>query len=352
MIGNRLKLARNAAGLSLRGLQATADNRVTAQAIGKYERNESMPSSGVLLALASALQVTPDYLLGDPALTLESIEFRKKSSARKKEEAHIQARALDLIERYLTVEEIIGPPGSDWDKPRGAPYPVRELADVESAARALREHWNLGIDPIPNLTELLEDRGVKLLVVDLENIDGVSATAYRDQRRPVPVIVVKQNCPGERQRFNLAHELAHLALSVEAGVDPEKAAHRFAGAFLAPREALLAVVGNHRRSISLGELFSLKKLFGMSAQALTYRCHDLGIISESLFRSIFKQISVRGWRRDEPAALPHERPSRFERLCYRALSEGLLSESKTAELLGVTVLELNRNMEEPQVLGR
>ena len=57
MIGRRLKFARAAAGLSLRGLEARIGGRVTAQAIGKYERNEceSMPGSGVLIAPAQAL---------------------------------------------------------------------------------------------------------------------------------------------------------------------------------------------------------------------------------------------------------------------------------------------------------
>ena len=47
MIGQRLKMARAASGLSLRELEAAIGNLVTAQAIGKYERNEDMPSSRV-----------------------------------------------------------------------------------------------------------------------------------------------------------------------------------------------------------------------------------------------------------------------------------------------------------------
>ena len=65
MIGQRLKISRSASGLSLRGLESKIGNRVTAQAIGKYERNESMPGSGVLIALADALDVSVDYLVGD-----------------------------------------------------------------------------------------------------------------------------------------------------------------------------------------------------------------------------------------------------------------------------------------------
>jgi len=349
LIGNRLKLARSAAGFSLRGLEAQIGSRITAQAIGKYERNESMPGSGTLLALAGALGVSADYLLGDPDLVLESIEFRKKSISSKKEKARIQAQALDFVERYLTVEDILGLRAADWDKPRLAPYPVRELADAENAARCLREHWDLGIDPIPNLTELIEEHGIKLFFTDLHNIDGVSAFVRPRQGCPLPVIIVSGNSQAERQRFTLAHELAHLVLSVAAELNEEKVAHRFAGAFLMPCEALWANAGKHRNSISWGELFSLKKLYGVSVQAIVYRCRDLGIISESLFRRIYREISARGWRRPpyEPFGLEPERPARFERLCYRALAEGAISESKAAELLGITINELNRRVEEP-----
>ena len=52
MIGNRLKRAREAVGLSLRDLEGAIHGQVSAQAIGKYERGEMMPGSTVLLALS------------------------------------------------------------------------------------------------------------------------------------------------------------------------------------------------------------------------------------------------------------------------------------------------------------
>jgi DNA-binding XRE family transcriptional regulator len=63
MIGKRLKQARGALGLSLRGMETAIQNQVSAQAIGKYERDEMMPSSTILLALARALNVTPECRL-------------------------------------------------------------------------------------------------------------------------------------------------------------------------------------------------------------------------------------------------------------------------------------------------
>src|SRR5262249_50658704 len=57
MNGERVRLARKRAGLSLRGLAKEMGDLVTAQAIGKYERNEMIPSSEVLIALGKALSV-------------------------------------------------------------------------------------------------------------------------------------------------------------------------------------------------------------------------------------------------------------------------------------------------------
>ena len=98
MIGRRIKLARTAAGLSLRALEGQIGGRVTAQAIGKYERNESMPGSGVLIALSRALGVSVEYLTSEQDLALEAVEFRKKSIARRREETIVQARVIDLLE--------------------------------------------------------------------------------------------------------------------------------------------------------------------------------------------------------------------------------------------------------------
>jgi Zn-dependent peptidase ImmA (M78 family) len=117
-----------------------------------------------------------------------------------------------------------------------------------------------------------------------------------------------------------------------------------------PAEALWANVGRNRSSISWGELFALKKLYGASVQAIAYRCKDLGIFPLVLSQKLFREFSRLGFRSApnyEPEQLAEEVPGRFERLCYRALAEGAISEPKTAELLNITVHELNRRMEEP-----
>ena len=324
----------------LRGLEERIGHRVTAQAIGKYERNESMPSSGVLIALAGALSVSVDYLVGDQEMVLEAVEFRKKKITGKREVAQVEAKVLHMLERYLMVEEFLGLTSVNWDKPREAPYPVAsDPGEADLAAHSLRLSWGLGLDPIPNLVELMEEHGIKVLSCALGNIDGLLARVRCGGKDPVPVLVVKDSGWGERQRLTMAHELGHLVLDIGAKVDEEKAAFRFAGAFLMPAEALWAAMGKRRSSIGWEELFDLKQLFGVSVQALTYRCKDLGIFSETLYRRLFKDISQLGWRTPSlPGAPRHEEggtpsfrapvlPCSGRRRCHRSQGCGAVGNS-------------------------
>ena len=351
MIGKRLSQARASAGLSLRALADKIGNLVSAQAISKYERDEMMPGSKVLISLAQALGVTEEFLVSQSDLCLEGVEFRKKAITSQKEEATAAATILGVIERYLEIEEIVGAQSASWAPPAESPFLVREYADAEHAATRLRGTWNLGNEPIPNLTEFLEERGIKVLRIPFsDNMDGVMCKARKGNGTAVPVIIINEKINGERQRFTLAHELGHLVLDVDKSIDEEKASHRFASAFLMPREVLLAEVGKHRTSISIRELFQIKKMFGVSVQAIAYRCKDLGIFGDSILRGLFKHFNEQGWRRPpyEPMPIDPESPKRFDRLCYRALSEGQVSESKAAELLGISVRDLSERVLQPE----
>jgi Zn-dependent peptidase ImmA (M78 family)/DNA-binding XRE family transcriptional regulator len=348
-MGPRLKLARKAAGLSLRALSDKIGNKVSAQAIGKYERNESMPSSGVLIDISGALDVSVDYLLRSSGIQLGDVDFRRKKKEDKKIESQIKANVVNLVERYLEVEELLDLSSKDWEAPKGTPYKIDDLDNgPELAAQFVREAWGLGIDPLPNLVELLEDRGVKVLSMNDSHIDGLTAEVSLECGGGVPVIVVNEDDWSERKRFSIAHEVGHLLMREPASFSSsqiESAANRFAGAFLMPAESLILDVGKSRSSISLGELIELKKIYGVSVQAIAFRCRDLGIISKSLMGKLFGLFTVKGYRKwpyEEPESMKPEieMPKRFERLCYRALSEGVASEARVAEFLGIPVRDL------------
>jgi Zn-dependent peptidase ImmA (M78 family) len=357
MIADRIRLARRKAGFSLRDLSEAMNKKVTAQAIGKYERGEDIPSSGVLLALSDALDVSLSYLVDSQGIELRGVEFRTAAATTARDRAHVETEVLEWIERYLQIELILELDSAQWHCPLTEPRKLRDAGEGEKLAADVRKNWKLGLDPIPNMTELFEEKGLKVLIVTLPaRVSGFTCLVERRDGEPLPVIVVNKESSLERRRLTLGHELAHRLIEPYslAYKDEERAATLFAGAFLMPPDHLIREVGKHRNALGYKEIIGLKRLYRVSGAALLMRLRQLEIISESTLTYAFQTIA-RGWRTQEPEELEpakirgqRERALRFGRLCYRALAEGLISLSKAAELLQVPVSEVQAGLKGPQ----
>jgi Zn-dependent peptidase ImmA (M78 family)/DNA-binding XRE family transcriptional regulator len=360
MFAERLKLARKRAGLSLQALSERVSPPVSAQAISKYEGGKMMPSSSVLLGLGKALGVSLDFLMGSQVAELSGVEFRKHSGTSAKDRAHAEALVIKKLEDYLAIEEILEVGGQHED-------PFEEVRcdfvgspdEIERKARELRRKWELGNDPIPSITDLLEKKGVKVIEADLpERFDGLACAVKRTGGKPdTEVVVISSRTNIERKRFNLAHELAHRVIkdvADPASMKLEKAMHRFAGAFLAPADHLRKEVGEDRHGITYHELIRLKQFYGMSAAAMLIRLRDVGLLPEATVDYAFRTYA-RAWRTDEPSPIEDgqglgafEKPLRFERLVYRALAEEMISPVRAAQLLKVPLAKIEEEMRGPR----
>jgi len=331
-IGERLKMARRLADMS----QARVAEQVglSKMAISKYENGQVLPNSDALIRLAHVYGQPAEFFLRGPVTATVTPVYRGRKSLRGKHEAAVVAQLQEWVERYLAAESLYPP--DEWVAfayPHGFPYPIATLAAVEEAADALRDAWGLGDAPIDNLTELLEDRGIKVGVVT--GNDHFDACLFRLDDDG-PVMTVKAGIPGDRQRFSLAHELGHLMLAETEALDPEQAANRFAGAFLVPASAAVRELGRRRQSVSQHELHLLKHKYGLSMQAWVYRARDLGIVDAATAKQYFMWFRQNGTYRVEPGdALPEETPQRLMRLVLRAVAEDVISRSRASELLGL-----------------
>jgi Zn-dependent peptidase ImmA (M78 family) len=258
----------------------------------------------------------------------------------------------------LQIEVILDLDSSQWHCPVQDPVKLKDADEAEDLAAKVRAAWKLGIDPIPNMTELLEEKGLKVLTVALPTrVSGLTCLVKRPGSLPdLPVIVVNNQFSLERRRLTLAHEHAHCVIDTHSLSDKEeeRAATLFAGAFLMPREHLLREVGKRRNALGYNEIISLKRLYRVSGAALLMRMRHLDVISGSTLTYAFQTIA-RGWRTQEPQELEEpsirgkrERALRFERLTYRALAEGMISLSKAAELLQLSVQEVETGLKGPQ----
>lgn len=345
IFGNRLKLARKMAGFSLQELADALENRITKQSLNKYEMGLMNPSGEMLVAISNTLKVKPDYFMKRNQVELGEILFRKKASLSKKNEESVIEKVRDYVERYLEIENIVGIK-TEFKNPLKN-LVVATKKDVELAAIKLRKEWDLGTDPIPNIIEMLELKGIKLLLIDdVEEIEGLAVFTSSG----IPVVVVNtRNKPIERIRFTIIHELAHLLLNFEKQIaaDPKEVeifCHLFSSCFLIPSEMLTKLIGSAKRNyIQINELISIKEYYGISLRAIVHRLKELEIIVPSYYERWMVYMSKTYGAKNEPGEYKGEEKSRnFDLLVNRALAEELISLSKAAALWNISINELRK----------
>jgi Zn-dependent peptidase ImmA (M78 family) len=318
--------------------------KISRQALHKYEKGEVIPDSEMMDYLCEALHVRPDYFTRETLIELGPVNFRKLDKLPSKEQNSIIERTKEYLMRYLELEEIMGIKKSFVN-----PMPemnLQKIDDVEAFAQGIRDHWGLGIAPLGNVAELLEEQNIKVLFMDAKDeFDGLQ-TMVNNKEIPVIVINTGRLKSEDRKRFTALHELGHILLP--DGIDEkmaEKYCHRFAGAMLLPKKAVENEIGLKRNKISIQELGFVKEQYGISIQALIYRLRDLDVIAESYKNYYFQYISQMGWKQEEPFEFTRKEISkRFDQLIFRALSEDIITMSKAATLMNMKLADFRTNM--------
>lgn len=330
VFAKRLKSARALAGLSQDELVQRMNALVSKNAISKYEKAEMMADSKVLIALAKALDVKTDYFFRPFSVDIAHIEFRKKQKLRQRDLKSIKERVSDTVERYLEIEQFLNIK-SEFKNPI-ANHLIKNGDDVEQAVNALLKKWNWGINALPNVIEMLEDKEIKVVEIEAPiEFDGFSGWA--DNK--IPIVVINKNYSMERKRLTALHELGHLLLKFSDSLEHkeiEKLCFRFAGAVLIPKETFKMELGEERSRISLPELISVKETYGMSIQAIMARARDLNVISNHTYINFRKWIARNRMEEGLGQYLGRESSDRFTQLLYRAASEEIISISKAANL--------------------
>ena len=332
MLGERLRRFRLARGISLDDLHAAIGGMVSKQALSKYERGKMRPPVRTLNRIAAALGTKSAQFWGEPVCHVEWVAYRKRANLRVKEQ-QLESFVAELFEKRLSLQKRIGELESLDLAIQDVP--VNSLDDAEAAAMALRQRWGLGVEPIPNLLDVLEARHIHIIEVDAsEKFDGISTVARDAEGRALAAaIATRRDTSGDRLRLNVAHALGHLTLSPSEDVDEEKAAFRFGAAFLAPAEGLHQELGEKQRCIRHNDLLYLKWHYGISIQAILFRLRDSGLITNSHSQQWWIEVNRSGWKKREPIEIPREKPKRFHRQVYRALSEELIEEWEADQLL-------------------
>ena len=319
-------------GLTLRALAIQMQGVVTYAALHKYETGQMLPGSTALISIANALRQSVDYFFRPPTVELVNIEFRKRAKLLVKQQTEVQERARDFFERYLEVEHLLGLDAGFQNPLDG--LTIRKPEDIETAADKLRGAWKLGLSPLPNVLEMLEDHQIKVYELDApDSFNGLSGLTGK-----IPVVVVNRLLCSDRKRLTALHELGHLLLKFSpqfSQKEIERLCHRFAGALLMPQEIFAEEFGGKRTKITLNELSDVKLHYGISIAAIMARARDLGLVTGDFYTRFNITMNRNGWRNPEPVEFRgSEQSNRFEQLLYRATASELVSLTKAASLAG------------------
>ncbi|MCD8503843.1 MAG: XRE family transcriptional regulator [Burkholderiaceae bacterium] len=349
MIADRIRQARLAAGLTLAELGNQLG--VSHTAIQKFEKGFLTPSSTQLLKLAQACGIRTEYFFRTRNVTLLNAEFRKRTTFGKTAQESIKLKVVEMVEKRMELLSSF----PNWPLPTFVsrqtltvlPKRIKAIDEIDAFADKVRDCWQLGMNPIGDLTDTLEGLGLLVIVVDDDHpgFSGMTAMAQTQDGERHPIVAVSKRWPGDRQRFTLAHEVGHILLNgrLTADIDEEKACDRFAGSFLVPCTAVHHLLGDKRHALEWQELYTLKHDFGLSMAGWLARAKQCRVITDSIYLSTIKRFSARGWRRLEPGdPLPQEEPRLFHQLVYRALAEQYISEAKAAELLGIPLMRFHK----------
>lgn len=350
-------------GITQAELADRADlSRVT---LGKIERGEVLPRSDTLTDLARGLRV-PVAELVTPTRPLPGVRFRAAKRVNTREQ--ILAEIATWLDSYSWLEDQLET-SSEFKLSKL----VGSKADpVELAANARGQLRLDPKEPVRDICGLLEDSGVKLLLIRkaTDSFFGLSVSS----RGGGPAVVVNtwKRISVERWIFTGAHELGHILLHEKAydrtrdQEDPEeeREADRFAAHFLMPEAGFSSEWDETRGLPLLDRVLKLKRIFRVSYKTVLHRLVE----SERESADVWKAFQVQHKRQFKSTLRKIDEPSRLQegefrlnwssagepdalspydfvqdrllRLVRQALENDVISHGRAAEILAISRTEM------------
>lgn len=242
----------------------------------------------------------------------------------------------------------------------GAKRMLLELGPETFAAEA-RQRLGLGVKPVWDMVELLEDEGVFVVEAPFESKSLFGAFTYSEETGPC--VLINTHCTKGRQTTTAAHKYCHNLKDrgrIEAIVcgrhnedeEIERYAYAFARHFLMPREGVLQVLddlGALARGIDEEDVVHLRWHFRVSYQVALLHLMRLGFLGRSEYETMKEVGGV--WSLDRrlgydpeddhkeaptPGSERLRRPRPLIELAIKAYERGRITLSRFAEVMGLS----------------
>ena len=306
--GERLKLARIYRNMTASEL---ADKiGVSRQAVLQYEKNESKPKLETEFTIITTLHFPRDFFYMDNLsnVPIENTFFRALPTTKKIDLQTQEEKTKFIVYIYEFLNKFFNYPQLDLPE-IDINIDLNNKEIIEDIAMKVRNYWGLVNQPIENMVNLLENKGiiVSTLNVGKKTIDAFTQVHIINNKEKYCVVLSNDKQSVARRNFDAAHELGHIILhkhiekleelSSEEQRKLEEQANSFAAAFLLPKNEFF---NDLKDPINLEYYKELKKKWKVSIAAMVMRARDLGRINNSQYVKLVKTMNYRKWRVREP----------------------------------------------------
>lgn len=306
--GTRLRQAREFCKLTQRAVDQEIG--LNQGRLSEAERDAYALSMEVLTEFAALTGFPVEFFLEPARITFDTtpMHFRARAGMRAKDARQAEFAGEIIAEAALDMlDQLEGPPV----RLSALPREVRPQEAAEQARFAIGLTPN---EPAVGLPVLLEHSGVVTIAIPLP---GERRDAFSLWLADIPILALLGTDAGDRQLWSTAHELGHLLMhqGIGASRSLEADADEFAMHFLTPLHVIEREISPNA---TLQQFALLKRHWGVSIAALIRTARRLGKIDENRYMSLFRQMSARGERLRERAAIAPIKPRGF-----RAMAETL-----------------------------
>lgn len=320
--GERLRSARMYRGLTLTELAKRSE--ISKQSLSLYENDNSTPDYRKVRIFASELNFPYDYFFQKDSYIAktETTYFRSLASSTKKNRTAQSIKLEYVAKIYEILLEFIAFPEMNLPSIDFVGYDdifecesAEAIQELEEIATQVREYWKIGSGPIKDLQYLLEKNGIIVTGFNTneDKIDAFSQRTIVAGNNIYFIAIALGNKPEGRIRFDMAHELGHIllhpwsedleAITKDEFKARERQANMFASTLLLPKDSFGKDIASYPTDLKYYQF--LKNKWKVSIQAMIYRTHQLGIISDNQYQYLMRQVSKKGWRLKEPDDVPY-----------------------------------------------
>jgi Zn-dependent peptidase ImmA (M78 family)/DNA-binding Xre family transcriptional regulator len=308
--------------------------------------------------LAELFGLEPDPLQATAGACLRGEDANNEELVRVVRRAQRQMKLISEIEETLGRKPASQLPSLDKRYPQNRSSERAREQAIELAGWA-RNILGARDGPVENFEQKLEDNGTVWTTWDLP--EGVSGLTLRCNGRPFIIVEAREH--EQRQRFTLAHELAHVLVDTAKyavltrgyGEDKKRGrttddskelrANHFAGVFLMPESSIRAFAEGRfqlKEPIRSEDISRLAKHFQVSFQAAAKTLAHLGFITWEHYAQIKdSQLEMRDSQHipERLSEVVHmwaakiESTPRMLRLIIEALEKDLITFSRACELV-------------------